>query len=152
LQSGDVRVLLTFDYALSPNLLVGARAGYVFNSYPGKAAPHFAPLHLEGRATYLFGNAPLTRPSFAFMVFGGLGVAPFDGHESTKVAFTNGTATQTMDVWLTGGPFYFVLGPGLRWQVNSRIAATAAVRVNIAVGSGGVLPTFGPELGVLYGF
>lgn len=151
-QASDVRVMLAFDYALSANFLAGARAGYVFNSYPGQAGPHFAPIHLEARATYLFGNAPLSRPSFAFMVVGGLGFSQFDGKESTRVNFTNGMAAQTVDVWLTDAPFFLMVGPGVRWQFNQRMAATGAVRVNVAIGANGLLPTVGPELGVVYGF
>lgn len=62
----DVRAMVSFDYALSANFLLGARLGWVFNTYPGTAASHdghgFAtPIHLEIRATYLFGDAPLAR-------------------------------------------------------------------------------------------
>ncbi|MBP9113883.1 MAG: hypothetical protein KBF88_13815, partial [Polyangiaceae bacterium] len=35
---GNVRVMLAFDYAIKENMLLGVRAGYAFNTYPGQAA------------------------------------------------------------------------------------------------------------------
>jgi hypothetical protein len=151
-QAGDVRLLASVDYAFTPNLLAGVRAGYVFNAYPGKAAVHFAPIHLEARATYVIGNAPLTRKSFAPVVFAGLGLSEFDGHQSTRVTFTDGTPTRTVDVWLTDGPFFLVAGGGARWQLSPRAAVTGAVRFNFAIGSPGLMVTLGPEVGVAFGF
>ena len=87
------------------------------------------------------------------MVFGGLGFSQFDGRESTQVRLHERSPhAKTVDVWLTDAPFFLVVGPGVRWQLNTRFAATAAARVNIAIGGNGVLPTFGPEVGVAYGF
>lgn len=149
-QVGDLRAMLSFDYALTPNVLAGARLGYVFNAYPGKAAVHFAPIHIEARATYVLGNAPLTRASLAPMGFAGLGLSEFDGHQSTFVNVNN--VRQTVDVWLTNAPFFIVVGAGGRWQFSPRAAITGALRLNLAIGSNGLLPTYGPELGVLYGF
>jgi hypothetical protein len=152
LQVGDVRLLLAFDYALSPNLLAGARAGYVFNAYPGTRAVHFPPVHIEARATYLLGDAPLMRGGFAPMGFAGLGLSEFDGHQSTLVSFNQvGMAQRTVDVWGTDAPFFIVLGAGARMQF-ARAAITAALRLNLVIGGNGLLPTFGPEIGVLYGF
>ncbi|MEO8874313.1 MAG: hypothetical protein ABI461_01900, partial [Polyangiaceae bacterium] len=67
--AGNVRVMATFDYAISQHVLVGARVGYVFDTYPGSAAKSeghsfFAPLHLEARGTYLFGSDPLQKTGF----------------------------------------------------------------------------------------
>ncbi|HLK39612.1 MAG TPA: hypothetical protein VKU41_22810 [Polyangiaceae bacterium] len=152
---GNVRVMLTFDYALSPSLLLGGRFGYVINSYPGQAAANDgrafgAKFHVEARATYLFGDKPLARPGFAPMVFGGLGASEFDGHTTTFVLF-NG-ASEPVDAWLTNGPFFLAVGAGARYQFSLRAAFTAAARLNLAVGGNGVLPTYGPEVGLLYGF
>jgi len=157
IQPGDVRVMLAFDYALNPSLLVGARVGYVLNGYTGNAAVHdgraFGPkLHLEARATYLFGNEPLKHVGFAPMVFGGLGVSEFDGHSLSVVTLDNVAGQQPVNVWLTDGPFFIVGGGGVRYQFSPRAAFTAAARFNAVMGGNGFMMTYGPEIGVLYGF
>jgi hypothetical protein len=152
IQLGNVRALLTFDYALSPSFLVGARAGYVFGAYPGGSAAHFAPLNLEARGTYLFGRAPLSLGGLAPMGFAGLGLSEYDTHQSTFVTFMNGMPQKIVDVWATDAPFFIALGGGVRYQFGRRVALTGAVRLNVVIGSNGVLPTFGPELGGAYAF
>jgi hypothetical protein len=154
LQPGDVRVFFSFDYALTPAILVGARFGYVANAYTGKAAVNDgkafgSPIDLEARGTYLFGKEPLANVGFAPMVFAGLGISEFDGHTTTIVT----TSTQQpVNAWVTDGPFFFDLGGGVRYAFSLRAAATLAVRFNGALGGSGFLPTYGPELGVQYGF
>ena len=34
---GNIRLMVSLDYAANPNILVGARLGYVLNTYPGQA-------------------------------------------------------------------------------------------------------------------
>ncbi len=153
MQPGNVRVMASFDYALSPALLVGARLGYVANAYTGKAAvadghawgPH---LDAEVRGTYLFGTAPLANVGFAPMVFAGGGMSEFDGHVTTIVTLTT---QEPVNVWKTAGPFFLEAGGGVRYAFSLRAAFTAAARVNLAL-SGGTLMTYGPELGIQYGF
>jgi hypothetical protein len=155
---GNVRVMLAVDYAVLPNLLGGIRFGYVFNAYTGNAAVSdgraFGPnLHIEARATYIHGRGqPLRDPGFAPMGFAGLGVSEFDWHTTSIVAFKNVALQTPVNVWYTDAPFFFVLGGGMRYQFSPRAAFTAAIRVNIAIGGNGVLPTVGPEVGVSYGF
>jgi hypothetical protein len=156
LQGGDVRVLLNVDYALLPNLLVGGRVGYVANAYTGSAAVKDGraagfKFHVEGRATYLFGDNPLATVGFLPMGFAGLGLAEFDGHSLTFVTQSNFAGQNPVNVWRTDGPFFLMVGGGTRYQLSQRIAFTAAVRVSLAVGNG-ALVTFGPEVGVEYGF
>ena len=157
IQPGDIRLLLSVDYAITQNFLAGGRIGLVLNSYPGSAASTDGRaagfrVHLEGRATYLLGSSPLEHVGFAPMGIAGLGLAEFDGHVTSVV--TNGPAqSEPIDIWDTDGPFFLYLGAGARYAVLSpRIAATAALRLNLAIGGNGVLPTFGPEFGLQYGF
>ncbi|MDF2695324.1 MAG: hypothetical protein K0S65_3707, partial [Labilithrix sp.] len=80
---GNVRVMLTFDWAMNANLLLGARLGLVLNTYPGSEAEvdgkRFAmPIHLEARATYVFGKDALAKKGLAPYAFGGAGVAQFE--------------------------------------------------------------------------
>lgn len=154
LQPGDVRVFFTFDYALSPSILVGARFGYVANAYTGNAAvkdgkAFGTPIDLEARGTYLFGKQPLASVGFAPMVFAGLGISEFDGHTTTIVTTTT---QQPVNAWVTDGPFFVEVGAGVRYAISLRAGFTAALRVNGALGGNGFLPTYGPEVGVQYGF
>jgi hypothetical protein len=157
LQPGDIRVMASFDYALSASFLVGGRLGYAFNSYPGQAASQGGKafgsrVHVEARATYLFGHAPLARTGFAPMVFAGTGLSEFDTHVTGVVSLDNVAGQQPVNIWLTDGPFFIALGGGVRYQFSLRAAFTAAVRVNAVIGGNGFLLTYGPEVGVLYGF
>jgi hypothetical protein len=154
---GDLRVMATFDYALSAKFLIGGRLGYVFNAYPGQAAVTsghaFGPkVHVEARATYLFGDAPLAHTGFAPMVFAGTGISEFDGHVTSVVSLDNVAGQQPVSIWVTDAPFFVALGGGVRYQFSLRAAFTAAARVNAVIGGNGVMLTYGPEVGVLYGF
>jgi len=156
LQSGDVRIMMTVDYAMRPNVLIGGRIGYVMNSYPGDAATKDGRaagfrVHLEARATYLFGPAPLARVGFAPTAFGGTGLAEFDGHSSTAVTLANVRGQQPVEAWRTDGPWFLFVGGGVRYQFSPRAAFTGAFRLNLAFGNG-ALVTYGPEIGVAYGF
>ncbi|MGO9837386.1 MAG: hypothetical protein ACLP1X_24610 [Polyangiaceae bacterium] len=156
LQAGDVRAMLSVDYALNRNVLVGGRIGYVANTYPGTAATKDGraagfKVHVEGRATYLLGTDPLTRAGFFPMGFAGLGLAEFDGHTTSVVTLNNVAGQQPVDVWRTDGPFFLLLGGGARYQFSPRAAFTGAIRLNIAFGNGALL-TYGPEIGLAYGF
>ena len=153
LQPGDVRAMLSFDYALSSSFLVGGRLGYVLNAYTGKAAvkdgrAFGADIDLEARATYLFGHEPLASVGFAPMIFGGLGISEFDGHTTTIVTLTT---QQPENVWKTSGPFFVEVGGGARYAFSLRAAFTLAARLNGAFGNG-LLTTYGPEVGIQYGF
>jgi hypothetical protein len=157
LQPGDVRVMLLFDYALTANFLAGGRLGYVLNGYTGNAAVKdgrsFGPkVHLEARATYVLGHEPLGHAGFAPMGFVGLGVSEFDGHSTSVVTLDNVAGQQPVNIWLTDGPFFLTFGLGARYQFSPRAAFTAAARLNAAMGGNGFLPTYGPEIGIQYGF
>ncbi len=156
LQIGDVRALLAFDYALTPAFLVGARVGYIMNAYPGRAAVHDGRadgehVHAELRGTYLFGDAPLANIGFAPMVFAGGGVSEYDGYVTSTVSFNNVVGSQRVNVWMTDGPVFVMVGGGFRYQFSLRAAFTGAIRINASLPGNGVLPTVGPEVGFQYG-
>jgi hypothetical protein len=148
--------MLSGDYALNPNILVGGRLGYVANAYTGSAASKDGraagfDVHIEARATYLFGEDALARTGFLPMVFAGFGLAEFDGHTSSLVTVTSMMAQQPVTVWRTDGPFFLMLGGGARYQYTPQIAFTGALRLDLAIGNGALL-TYGPEIGAQYGF
>ena len=85
------------------------------------------------------------------MVFGGLGVASFDAHTSSGITLSNGQSG-TVNLWQTNGPLFFLLGGGIRVSMTERLGGTLAVRMNGSSGPNGFIPTFGPEVGIAYGF
>ena len=158
LQRGEARLMLSFDYAITANILAGARIGVSFYPYPGQAAyndgrawsPLGSRLYLDARGTYLFGDNALAK-TVAPMVFLGLGVASFDTSTSAGITLSNGQSG-TVNLWQTNGPFFLLAGGGIHVAMTDSFGGTLAVRVNGSFGANGFIPTFGPEVGLAYGF
>jgi hypothetical protein len=170
---GNVRIMASIDYAATPNLLVGGRLGFVLNKYSADAAGidgrNFAPIHLELRGTWVFGDDPLAKKGFAPYVFGGAGVAPFEA--AVKVSVVERTTPrpgstcpantdrhcQDVDAWQLAGPGFFTMGGGGRYAFTpgskgrTRAALMGGLRFNLAFGNS-TAPSIGPELGVVVGF
>jgi hypothetical protein len=163
--TANVRVMATFDYALNPNILVGARLGYVFGAYPDKFASSEnkglgAPIHAEVRGTYLFGKDALTS-GFAPFVFVGGGVTEFASKVDVTVQVIpdmskpNDPTTdfkRKRQAWYVAGPGFVSGGVGLRYAITPRIGASVAGKFTGAFGGVGFVPILSPELSVQYGF
>jgi hypothetical protein len=156
---GNLRIFASFDYALGMNVLVGARAGYVLLTDPASSpGPAFAPVHLEARFTYLFGQNALTS-GFSPMVFGALGAGEFDANIGVTATLTQSSGAGALaagprpeNAWLTAGPFFAALGIGGRVMLGSSLAATLALKGEGAFGgSAGSLFGIAPELGMQLG-
>lgn len=156
---GNVRLLLSADYAANGNLLLGARVGIVLNGYPGTEAGvdgkrFAAPVHLEARLTYVFGDSPLFTQGFAPYFLAGVGVAKFETKVPVQVIEVRpGAAAEKRDVdaWQLAGPVFLALGGGGRFAVTPKFAIMFGGRVNFAFGTA-FAPSIGPELGVALGF
>jgi hypothetical protein len=153
----DVRLMVALSYAVTANILVGLRFGYVLNAYTGGNAVRAGraldpPIHAELRGTYLFGASPLNREGFAPTAFAGGGVSQFDGYVTSLAALDNVVGHQPVNVWQTNAPWFVVLGGGFRYQFSPRLACTIAARFNGVIRSDGLLLTLGPEATVEYGF
>jgi hypothetical protein len=148
----NVRIFLSLDYAVSHNVLIGVRGGYVFNTDPSASA--FAPIHLEARLTYVFGKDAVSTKGISPMIFGGVGAGEFDAFVPVTVTLANlGLSPGTENAWLTAGPVFFSAGAGARILIAPKVAATAAVKFEGAFGgAAGFLPGIAPELGVQLGF
>jgi hypothetical protein len=150
----NLRLFLSLDYAVSHNVLIGLRAGYVFNTDPSSSA--FAPLHLEARLTYLIGKDAVSHKGISPMLFGGVGAGEFDAFVPVQVTLNNlpnSPLTGTENAWLTAGPVFVAVGGGARILLTNKIAATAALKLEGAFGgAAGFLPGVAPELGVQFGF
>jgi hypothetical protein len=150
---GYLRPLVSFDYALTPNLLLGARAGYIPGRYPNA---HFGTVHVEARATYLFGEDAIRR-GFAPMVLVATGVGEFDAQVGVPVFLNQPQGAAPIQrietAWLTAGPAFVAAGGGARVLLSEAVAATAALKFETAFGgSAGTLYGAAPEVGVQLGF
>jgi len=96
------RLLLSYDRALTDNLMLGARVGYAFGGGPpsGRDVVYdaqgrivsvvseglaFFPFHLEVRASYWFGSTPLANPGLRPYVHVGGGLAQVDAKITVSV-------------------------------------------------------------------
>ena len=152
-----VRLYGTFDYAINVNMFIGLRAGVVLGTYSGTAAKDdgkrfgAAPLHLELRATYVFGKDAIAKAGIAPYAFIGGGVSTWDSKVPVSVKITGQKDLKTVDGWYLGGPGFFGLGGGVRYAFSNRAALMGGLRVDFAFGPA-FTPAFGPELAVQFGF
>jgi hypothetical protein len=173
---GNLRLMLSFDYALNKNMLLGARAGYVLftDSATGTPGRAFAPFHAEVRYTYLVGPSnPLTQGAASLMIFGALGVGEFDAFVPVTVVSNitgstplscSGQSNQvntnsqtigacTENAWTTAGPVFAALGTGVRFRLGNFVALPIGVKLEGAFGgSAGFLFGIAPEAYLQFGF
>jgi hypothetical protein len=160
---GNFRILLSLDYALSKNFLVGGRVGLSLLGYPGQGAGvdgnrfGAAPLHLEARGTFVVGKDALAKAGLAPYVYLAGGIAAYEVKQGVKVNRATPDIAKTplpqkaVDAWKVGGPGFIALGGGARYAVNPKFALFGGLRGTLAVGYG-VLPVLTPEVGAQVGF
>mgnify|MGYP002400235296 CR=1 FL=1 len=153
---GNLRIMLSIDYALNANMLLGVRGGYELFTDPA-AAPGaaFAPVHGEARFTYLFGKNAITQ-SVAPLVLVAAGVGEFDAFVQVPVFLTQPSGPpkeQPENAWITAGPGFVAAGGGVRLLLSRKVAATGILKIEAAFGgSAGTLLGAAPELGLQLGF
>jgi hypothetical protein len=156
LAPGNIRVLLTVDYAFTVNFMAGIRLGYVLNTYPGTAGSNegktFAPIHAELRGTYVFGKDALAKAGLAPYAMVAGGVSEWDSQVAVTVVEAGTNGVKNAQAWNMSGPAFGSVGGGLRFAFSPRMAAMFGPRVNMAFGSNGSLLSLSPELGLQYGF
>lgn len=154
----NLRIMLSIDYAVSANFLLGARLGYVANTYPGQAAKDdgksgLAPVHAELRGTYVIGKDALFKAGAAPMVFLGAGASQFDAKVDVTVVENGTNGPKTVSAWTIAGPAFGVLGGGVRYAFTPTAAFLGAVKASAAFGgSAGFLLAPGIEIGGQIGF
>jgi hypothetical protein len=147
---GPLPIMVSGDYVLNPNMMIGARIGYEALTIPTGSA--FPPLHLEARYTYLLGHDAVSA-KLAPIVFVGAGAGEFDAMVPVQVLPKNGGAPLNVNAWLTAGPVFAALGGGVRFQLGKKVYATGALKLQGAFGgTAGFLFGVVPELGIAYGF
>jgi hypothetical protein len=155
---GNIRLLIAADYALTGNMLLGARLGIVLNTYPGEAAGQdgkrfSAPIHVEGRFTYVLGKDPIFKKGLAPYFFGAAGVAPRETKIGVQtIEAVNGTPVKhSVDAWNIAGPGFVALGGGLRYAVKPNFALALGLRMDLSF-MNAFAPSLGPELMGQVGF
>ena len=156
---GNIRVDLSFDYAVTRNALVGARLGLVLGRYPGTAYGNDGgftlQVNFEGRFTYLFLPGGVT--SLVNVVgFAMVGASQYDGEVDVPVTETGTPGTKTVQAWHTSGPLYGGVGGGIRLALpagkgGKYIAAQLAPKFIYSFGNGGTF-AIEPELALQFGF
>ncbi len=157
LTPGGVHITATIDYAVTANLMLGVRFGYVANAYPGAAASAAGKtlgtaLHAEARGTYVFGDEPLARSGLAPYAFVAAGVARFDMPTTVMVAQQGIAGERAVRAWYVAGPGFGALGGGARYAFSPRVAFATGVGVDAAFGAGASGVTVAPEMNIQYGF
>jgi hypothetical protein len=155
---GNIRIMASIDYAINLNILLGARLGYVLNTYPGQAAKDdgksFPPVHLELRGTYLIGKDALTKKVAPYVMVGG-GISTFETAVKVSVVetvpATNAKIAKDVDAWQLAGPAFITFGGGARIALSERAAFMLGARINLAFGNA-FAPSAGPDVGIVFGF
>ena len=113
-----------------------------------------APLHVEARLTVLFGKQALSQ-KFAFYGLAALGASEWDAGIEVPVTVSGANPpNKTVKAWTMAGPGFGSLGGGIRWAPTPKRVAlmVTPIKLNVAFGSGPILPSLQPELGVQVGF
>lgn len=163
----NIRVMLTADYAVNDNILIGARFGFVAKTYPGAAGGQdglvILPIHAEARFTYLIGKEAINKP-FAPYAFGAFGLSQSSAEVDVPVSEAPHAdpacpmgqcpgGNKTVQAWAIGGPLFGAVGGGVRVAIGPRAAIMfAPLKLNFAFGKGSLIPSLQPELGVQVGF
>jgi hypothetical protein len=150
LQPGNVRVKATFDFAITPNLLLGVAVGYVAGAYQGGVSPKFIPIHLEARATWIFGSEPLMKSGFNVYAQLAGGAAEYDANLTVRVGQNNVAGMRPVQAWHVGGPGFVALEGGLRYAFSPRAALSLGIRGTAAFGVS-FFPAFGPDVSLQFG-
>jgi hypothetical protein len=158
-----IRVMITFDRAVTSNLSLGARVGFAFGG--GPQAPNgnaFVPVHAEVRGTLWFGKGVFNKVGFRPFLFAGGGLAQVDAKVTVPVAATvpadpsNPTGTQrvavgaNLDAWRKTGLSFVSVGGGTGYALSPRFQILAEVKVMQLLGATGTAAA--AQLGGSYGF
>jgi hypothetical protein len=144
---GNLRLHVSFDYAVTQSILIGARVGVALFGYPGTYATSLptVPIIAEARFTYVLGGVMKTVAPF----FGvAAGFSPYTA--SVSVPVENSAGKRSVDAHALGGPIYIAPAGGIRLRAGPA-AISIGLRPVLAFGN---LFTFSiePELGVAFGF
>jgi hypothetical protein len=154
-----MEILAGYDRALTRNIVLGGRLGYVLGGgpqRPGGAA--FVPVHAEARATYWFGKNPLSRKGFRFYALLATGIGEVDGKFTIDVLPTASptgigaapTKATNEVAWTKTGTGFAALGPAIMYAITPVMGVFLELKVMEMFPTTGT--GFGLQLGYAYGF
>lgn len=147
---GQLRFKVSYDYALTEKMLLGARLGIAFLNGPSPSAAGsaagvngFFPVHLEGRFTYNF--TPLGKEGFRPAVFVNGGVAEVSTGVGYSDSARNVTIHKVAGLGFVGG------GANIGYALSDHASLGVDVGVQILFGSYAASVAFHPALSFVYG-
>lgn len=148
-QLGTMRVLLSYEYAVLPNLGIEGRVGFAFNGAPSG----FLPVHVEPRLKYWFGSNPLGRKGIRGFLHLGGGLAQVDAKLNVRVqdpGFFGGDGIGTLDAYKRLGQAFASAGGGLMYAFANNHGLVLDLNAMVMFPSTGfvIQPTLGYELGL----
>lgn len=164
-----MRALLSFDYAISANLLIGGRIGFAFNGGPKsvtynldannqvayKEGRAFLPIHAEPRLTYHF--VSLGKPGLHPYIHAGGGLAQIDGKMTVSVCGRNPTDNDpactnihSVYVYKRLGQGFVTLGGGAMYPFGKNFGAVLNVNFMYMLPDAGFV--LQPSLGATMAF
>lgn len=162
-----LRVLLSMDYAFTPNFTLGGRAGYSFNGGPASikynsgipsAGAKYLPIHLEARASFWI--RPLSLPGVHPYVHIGGGMAQVDGKvkvtaykcldHSQATCDAYESATYQYDAWRKMGQGFATAGGGAIFPIGANGGIQANLNIMYMLPATGIVlePSLGYVLGI----
>lgn len=142
------RILLGYERLFDKNILLGGRLGFAFRGAPdSRAGVKFLPLHIELRASYVFGSDPFASDGFRPYAALGFGVAEVDSrvpveYYEDEAGYTAGLKG-TLDAWTRTGKTFAAPTLGAQYAFGTSSALSAELRFGIMLGSYGFAPAAG---------
>jgi hypothetical protein len=173
-----LRALLSLDYAVTSNLMIGGRLGFAFGGGPkiykynsASGTPNtlsnaagFMPLHAELKGTYHF--VSLGKPGLHPYVHAGGGLAQVDAKMTLQVcspnskdvnncrgatdATKNNIYARDVVVWRRTGMFFVDIGGGLLYPFGKNFGAVLNLNLMYMMPQSGIV--IEPSLGAAIGF
>lgn len=123
------RVMAGYDYAISDNLMAGARLGLAFGGAVHDELANekpFMPYHVELRGQYFLGGAPLASAGFRPYLGAGAGLGQFDSFVQVEFFGVSDPgpdgAKYTLNAWRRAGNMFVLLALGAEYAFTPRAA------------------------------
>jgi hypothetical protein len=140
----SVRVLLSYDRVVMPNLTVGGRLGIAFGGAPSE----FLPYHVEARGAYWL--LPLTQPGLKPYVGVAGGMAQVDAEVDAERMLTPSDPRESLRAYKRMGQGFAALCLGAVMPLNPRVGVQANINGMYMFPSTGLV--IEPSIGGIVGF
>ncbi len=164
-----IRAMVSYDRAISENIMLGVRLGYALRGGPQPdGGPAFFPFHAEARAAYWFGNKPFGKVGVRPFAFASGGMAQVDSKvelsvqeqdncPATGCTVVNGSELiqrnpqrQTLEAWRKAGQGFIALGGGVMYAFSSNQGIVGELKISYMLPTPNIV--ISPTLGWAIGF